>query len=190
MQIHQSPKHQSGAQSPIFHTCTYHQNSKILLKGYFIEHMHQIHSLAFRSFPAYFLKHFKNKIHADYTSSVDIDETSFVSKCTPHILGAKCDIRLDRHFKTVELSGIGFKKWREERFSRIAQSLFKRLMQEMDSMIEDHSQDESMSEELSDLPVQQEDQICEQTTRHENDVNVNVLRNGLNRTFCGVSARF
>ena len=31
-----------------------------------------------------------------------------------------------------------------------------------------------MSEVLSDLPVQQEDQICEQTTRHENDVNGNV----------------
>ena len=41
-------------------------------------------------------------------------------------------------------------------------------------MLEDQSQNESVSEELSDLPVQQEDQICEQTTRHENDVNGNV----------------
>ena len=46
-------------------------------------------------------------------------------------------------------------------------------MQEMDSMIEDQSQNESESEELSDLPGQQEDQICEQQTRHEKNVNGN-----------------
>ena len=40
----------------------------------------------------------------------------------------------------------------------------------MDNMIKDQSQNESVSEELSDLQVQQEDQICEQTTRHENDI--------------------
>ena len=42
-------------------------------------------------------------------SSVDIDRTSFMSKCTTHINGAKCDLKLDAHFKSVELSGIGYK---------------------------------------------------------------------------------
>ena len=63
-----------------------------------------------------FFETFKNKIHANYMNSVDIDATSFISRRTTHVHGAKCDIRLDSHFKTVELSGIGFKKWREERF--------------------------------------------------------------------------
>ena len=57
-----------------------------------------------------FFETFTQKIHSDYMSSVDIDETSFISKCTTHVKGAKCDIKLDSHFKTVELSGIGFKK--------------------------------------------------------------------------------
>ena len=64
-----------------------------------------------------FFETFTQKIHSDYMSSVDIAETSFASKCTTHVKGAKCDIKLDGHFKTVELSGIGFKKWREDMFS-------------------------------------------------------------------------
>ena len=116
-------------------------------------------NLLLARFQRVFFKTFKNKTHTDYASTVDTDESRFALKCTIHIHGAKCDIILDRHFKTVELSGIGFKKWREERFPRIEQSLFKRLMQEMDSMIEDQSQNESVSEELSDLQVQQDMKI-------------------------------
>ena len=51
-------------------------------------------------------------------------------------------------------------------------------MQEMDNLIDNQSQNDSVSEELSDLPVQQEDQICEQSTRHENDVNGNFAPKG------------
>ena len=74
-----------------------------------------------------FFDAFRQKIHADYMSSVNIDETSYVSKCTTHIKGAKCDIKLDSHFKTMELSGIGYMLWREEWFPKILQALFKRL---------------------------------------------------------------
>ena len=80
---------------------------------------------------------FKNKIHSDFLQSVEIDETSFISKCTTHVKGAKCELRLDSHFRTVELQGIGFKVWRAESFPRIAQSLFKRLMEEIDSRLEE-----------------------------------------------------
>ena len=73
-------------------------------------------------------------------SSVEIDDTSFLSKCTTHIKGAKSNIKLDSYFKTVELSDIGCKLWREERFPKIAQSLFKKLMQELDRQLEDPSQ--------------------------------------------------
>ena len=77
-------------------------------------------------------------------NSVDIDDKNFVSKCTTHIKGAKCDLKLDSHFKTVELSGIGSKIWREERFPKVAQTLFKRLMQDLDSQLEGSNQGESM----------------------------------------------
>ena len=43
---------------------------------------------------------FKNKIHSDFIQSVDIDETSFISKCSTHVKGAKCELRLDSHFRT------------------------------------------------------------------------------------------
>ncbi|MCG8045342.1 MAG: hypothetical protein N0E48_06700 [Candidatus Thiodiazotropha endolucinida] len=99
---------------------------------------------------------FKQKIHSDYMNSVDIDATSFVTKCTTHIKGAKCVIKLDSHFKTVELSGIGFKKWREERFPKIAQSLFKKVMQELDSLVEDPSQNIDVSDQLSEKSFQQD----------------------------------
>ena len=87
-----------------------------------------------------FFESFKNKIHADYMNSIDIDNTNFISKCTTHIKGAKCDIKLDTHFKTVELSGLGSKFWRNERFPQITRSLFKRIMYDLDSQMEGFSQ--------------------------------------------------
>ena len=111
-----------------------------------------------------FFESFKNKIHADFMSSVEIDETSFVSRCTTHVRGAKCEIRLDRHFKTVELSGIGFKAWREERFPSIAKSLFGRILLGLDSLLEDPIQNSSGADQSNDLPRQQEFQSCEEAT--------------------------
>lgn len=117
-----------------------------------------------------FFEAFKQKIHADYTSSVDIDSTNYVSKCTTHIKGAKCDIKLDSHFKTMEVSGIGFRLWREERFPKISQALFKRLMQELDSEIAEPSQlEEHTAEDLENQRFVQEEQICNNIT---NDVNI------------------
>ena len=64
-------------------------------------------------------------------NSVDIDDTNFVSKCTTHIKCAKCDLKLDSHFKTVKLSRIGSKIWREERFPKL---------QDLDSQLEGSNQ--------------------------------------------------
>ena len=93
---------------------------------------------------------FQRKVHADFQQSVEKDETTFVSKCSTHIKGVKCDLRLDSHFKTVELSGMGFKLWRYERFPTIAKSLFKRLMEEVDSQLEGSSTGQPLPEDLSD----------------------------------------
>ncbi|MEW8548437.1 MAG: SGNH/GDSL hydrolase family protein [Candidatus Thiodiazotropha sp.] len=128
-----------------------------------------------------FFETFKNKIHADYMSSADIDNTNFVSKCTTHIKGAKCDLKLDSHFKTVELSGIGSKIWREERFPKIAQFLFKRLLQDLDSQLEGSTQDESMPEDKTELCYQQNEPKWEAETSYTTDVsdasNCNVALN-------------
>ena len=121
-----------------------------------------------------FFESLKNKIHADFMSSVEIYETSFVSRCTAHVRGAKCGIRLDRHFKTVELSGIGFRAWREERFPSIAKSLFGRIILGLDSLIEGPSQNVSGVDDSSDLPRQQETQSYTETTNSKDDVNDNV----------------
>ena len=101
--------------------------------------------------PGVFFTTFKDKIHADYMSSVDIDYTNFVSTCTTHIRGAKCEIKLDSHFKAVELCGIGYQMWRSERFRHITRTLFKRLMQGFDSQVEDLSQCEPMTEDETEI---------------------------------------
>ena len=92
-----------------------------------------------------------------------------MSKCTTHINGAKCELKLDAHFKSVELSGIGYKKWRNLRFSRIVLFLFKRVMQEMDSIVEEPIKSEQRSVELTDLNSNDN-----QTTSGQCDVNDNV----------------
>ena len=129
-----------------------------------------------------FFETFKNKIHADYMNSVDIDDTNFVSKCTTHIKGAKCDLKLDSHFKTVELSGIGSKIWREERFPKVAQTLFKRLMQDLDSQLEGSNQGESMWEDKTEFCYQQDEPKREAETNDTTDVsdapNCNVASGG------------
>ena len=56
----------------------------------------------------------------------------------------------------MELSGIGFRLWREERFPKVAQSLFRRLMEEVDSQLEEPSTGEPTQEELSSSCFQQD----------------------------------
>ena len=118
-----------------------------------------------------FFTTFKDKNHADYMSSVDIDNTNFVSKCTTHIRGAKCEIKLDSHFKTVELCGIGYQMWRSERFPQITRTLFKRLMQGLDSQIEDLSQCEPMTEDETEICGQRDKSTCE-AVKTTTDVNI------------------
>ena len=118
-----------------------------------------------------FFTTFKDKIHADYMSSVDIININFVSKCTTHIRGAKCEIKLDSHFKTVELCGIGYQMWRSERFPQITRTLFKRLMQGLDSQVGDLSQCEPMTEDETEICGQRDRSPCE-AVKTTTDVNI------------------
>ena len=95
---------------------------------------------------------FQNKIHADFRQSVEKDDTTFISKC---------DLKLDWHFKTVELSGLGFRKWREERFPKVAQYLFGRLMKDIDSQLDGSSSGSLLPEELSETCFRQEPSFTE-----------------------------
>ena len=65
----------------------------------------------------------------------------------------------------MELSGIGYRLWREERIPKISQALFKRLMQELDSQMIDSSQcDEGMAENHTERRSLQDEQICDTIT--------------------------
>ena len=83
----------------------------------------------------------------------------------------------------IQLSGIGSKLWREERFPKTAQSLFKQLMQELDIQLKDPSQCEFSAEGSRDLMGdQQKEPICDSLlvdTREKNAVlNCNVPLSG------------
>lgn len=105
-----------------------------------------------------FFDMFKRKIHSDFLQSVDSDDTTFVSKCITHVKGAKCEIKLDSHLKTVELSGLGFKIWREERFPKISQALFKRLMDELDCQLDYSCSTEPLSDGIVETGFQHDEQ--------------------------------
>ena len=77
--------------------------------------------------------------------------------------GAKRELRLDSHFRTVELLGIGFKVWRVERFPKIAQTLFKHLMKQIDNRMQEEFTGVSRSEDLSE-PCSQPDSLTELLT--------------------------
>ena len=116
---------------------------------------------------------FLKKMHSDFRLNVEADETTFMSKCSTHIKGAKCDLSFDSHFKTVELSGVGFKMWREERFPKIAQSLFGRIMVEMDSQLEESSEREPLQENLSESCFQHDESYSVNTEGTPNEDNAN-----------------
>lgn len=86
---------------------------------------------------------FLSKIKADFSSKIDADATTFITKCTTHVHGLKCELVLDSHFSAVEITGIGHRLWRASYFPKVAMSLFKRFVQEVDSQasIEDSSPD-------------------------------------------------
>ena len=77
-----------------------------------------------------FFSMFLSKTKSDFLSSIDIDETSTVSKCVTHIKGLKCEILLDSHFCTVSFTGVSHRIWRDYYFSKAAHSLIRRHLQE------------------------------------------------------------
>ena len=48
-----------------------------------------------------FFNFFYAKMKADFACSIEIDETSFISKYTTHVKGVKCQVIIDSHFCSV-----------------------------------------------------------------------------------------
>ena len=80
-----------------------------------------------------FFQMFQSKMKADFACSIEIDETSFISKYMTHVRGLKCEVVLDSHFCNITVSGIGHRAWRDYYFSRAARSLFKKHLQDADT---------------------------------------------------------
>ena len=72
----------------------------------------------------------------------------------------------------MELSGNGYKIWREERFPKVTRALFKRLMQDMDSQLEDSSQGEPISDGETEICGHLDKPIREAESKQTTDVNV------------------
>ena len=88
-----------------------------------------------------FYQMFLSKVKADFSDSIDLDASSFVTKCITHVHGLKCELELDSHFKTVTVTGIGHRLWRASYFPKVAKTLFKRIVQEIDEQDGDRSGD-------------------------------------------------
>ena len=69
---------------------------------------------------------------ADFACSIEIDNTSFISKYMTHVKGVKCQVILDSHFCNITVTGVGHRLWREYYFSKAAHSIFKRHLQDTD----------------------------------------------------------
>ena len=78
-----------------------------------------------------------SKVKADFADSIDIDPLYFISKCITHVYGLKCELQLDSHFNTVTITWLGHRLWKLSSFPRMARSLFKRFVKDMDEHDDD-----------------------------------------------------
>ena len=88
-----------------------------------------------------FYQQFFSKIKADFSDCIALDASSFITKCVTHVHGLKCELQLDSHFNTVTVTGIGHRVWRWSYFPKVAKSLFKRFVQEIDEYDGESSKD-------------------------------------------------
>ena len=76
---------------------------------------------------------FQSKMKADFACSIEMDETSFISKYMTHVRGIKFEVVLDSQFFNITVSGIGHRTWRDYYFLRAARSLFKKHLQDAET---------------------------------------------------------
>ena len=82
---------------------------------------------------------------ADIACSIEIDNTTFISKYMTHVKGVKCQVILDSHFCNITVTGVGHRLWREYYFSKAAHSIFKRHLQDTDERDTEPSEFRSLS---------------------------------------------
>ena len=49
---------------------------------------------------------------SNFSSSIDVDAASFITRCVAHVRGLKCEIVMDSHFDTVTDTSLGHRLWR------------------------------------------------------------------------------
>ncbi|MES9882532.1 MAG: SGNH/GDSL hydrolase family protein [Sedimenticola sp.] len=80
-----------------------------------------------------FFQDFLNKMKADFSDGMSPDNASSISKCFTHVRGLRCEIVMDSDSRSVSVTGEGHKLWRECRFLKMAQSLFKQFVENADA---------------------------------------------------------
>ena len=88
---------------------------------------------------------FLSKVKSDLSRSIDVDATSFITRCVNHVRGLKSETVMDSHFDTMTVTGVGHRLRCECAFFKVSQSLFRRFVQELDSQINDQSGDSEYS---------------------------------------------
>ncbi len=80
-----------------------------------------------------FFQDFLSKMQSDFTNSMSPENATCISRCSTHVKGLRCEIVMDSDKRTVCVTGVGHKMWKEWRFVKIAHSLFKQFVETVDA---------------------------------------------------------
>ena len=90
----------------------------------------------------FFFNAFRNKLTADFSESIKLNDMQTVLKFTMHIKCLRCDVKMDSTTNIVTVSGVGRLIWRSEYFPRVAHNLFRQYVQEVDSLVQESQTEE------------------------------------------------
>ena len=121
------------------------QYEKDILEGILYRTTHDEVKTTMRFVSNAFFHLLLSKMKADFACSIEIDNTSFISKYMTHVKGVKCQVILDSHFCNITVTGVGHRLWREYYFSKAAHTIFKRHLQDTDERDTEPSEFRSLS---------------------------------------------
>lgn len=79
-----------------------------------------------------FFQDFLGKMKSDFASSMVSENESSISKVVTHVYGLRCEIEMNSQTRDVIASGEGHKMWRDCKFAKMTQSLFKKFVENAD----------------------------------------------------------
>ena len=99
---------------------------------------------------------FQEKLLSDFSSSIECDESRRIYRCTTHLRGLKCHMKLDGNSRNVTVSGVGRIMWRKDYFARIARVIFKQYVQISESQLGRSLTESSQCDVLTAEKVEEE----------------------------------